>query len=224
MAPVNKTTPTLSGTPQVGNTITARTPIATDWQAFPAVNAATGYTWRWFVCDSAYSDAPASLPVDCVVTAGTTQTLTVTAAMNGRYLMVEEKATNTVGNAVALSATTTVVQQPLTGGTAASITGDALAGSDLTVSGDTYNGYPSVTTRTYTWYQCTAAVSRPADNAATPSGCSAIPGAGSSATFTLTSGQVGLHVIAKVAASNGVGSSPLTKWTASRGPIAEPIT
>jgi hypothetical protein len=222
MAPVNKTTPTLAGTPQVGNTITSRTPIATDWQAFPAVNATTGYTWRWFTCDSAYAVAPETLPADCVVTTGTTKILTVTAAMNGKYLVVEEKATNSVGNAVAYSASTTVVQQPLNGGTVASLAGDALVGSELTVTGDTYSGYPSVTSRVYTWYQCTAAVIRPANNAATPAGCSAIPLAGSASTFTPSSDQTGRHIIAKVVASNGVGVTSLTKWTASLGPIVNP--
>jgi hypothetical protein len=222
MAPVNKTTPTLSGTPQVGSIITSRSPSATDWQAFPAVSATTGYAWRWFTCDSAYAVAPATLPADCAVTAGTTKTLSVTAAMNGKYLMVEEKATNTVGNAVAYSASTTVVQQPLIGGAVAILTGDTLVDNELTVTGDTYTGYPAVTSRTYTWYQCTTAVSRPADSAATPAVCSAIPLAGSGATFTLSSDQVGRHVIAKVVASNGVGSSSVTKWTASRGPIVEP--
>jgi hypothetical protein len=222
MAPVNKTTPTLSGTPLVGNPITSRTPIATDWQAFPAVSATTGYTWRWFTCDSAYAAAPETLPADCAVTTGTTKTLTVTATMNGKYLLVEEKATNSVGNAVAYSASTTVVQQPLNGGTVASLAGDALVGSELTVTGDTYDGFPSVTSRTYTWYQCTAAVTRPANNAATPAGCTAIPLAGSAATFTSSSDQRGRHVIAKVVASNGVAGSSITKWTASVGPIVNP--
>jgi hypothetical protein len=142
--------------------------------------------------------------------------------MNGKYLMVEEKATNTVGNAVKFSASTAVVQQPLNGGDGANLTGDALVGSELTVTGDTYSGFPSVTSRVYTWYQCTAAVSRPANNAATPAGCTAIPLAGSASTFTLSSNQTGRHVIAKVVASNGVGTSSLTKWTASRGPIVNP--
>jgi hypothetical protein len=156
------------------------------------------------------------------VTTGTTKTLTVTAAMNGKYLMVEEKATNTVGNAVKFSASTAVVQQPLNGGTVANLSGPSLVGSELTVTGDTYLGFPSVTSRTYTWYQCTAAVTRPANNAATPAGCTAIPLAGSESTFTLTSNQLGRHIVAKVVASNGVAGSSITKWTASAGPIASP--
>ena len=223
MAPVNKTTPTLTGTLLVGNTITSRTPLAADWQAFPAVNATTGYSWRWLTCDTAYAVAPASIPADCAVISGATaKALVITAVMNGKYLMVEEKATNTAGNAVAFSATTTVVQQPLNGGTAAGLTGAPLVDSELTVTGDTYNGYPAVTSRTYTWYQCTSAVSRPADNASAPAVCTPIPLAGSASTYTLTSAQDGRYVVAKVTATNGVGSSSLTKWTASLGPVAEP--
>jgi hypothetical protein len=142
--------------------------------------------------------------------------------MNGKYLLVEEKATNSVGNAVVYSASTTVVQQPLNGGTVARLAGERSVGSELTVTDDTYSGFPSVTSRTFTWYQCTAAVIRPADNAAAPTGCTAIPLAGSESTFTLTSNQVGRHVIAKVVASNGVGVTSLTKWTASVGPIVTP--
>jgi hypothetical protein len=94
LAPINVTAPTISGTAQVAQTLTA---TAGTWKNTPAT-----LTYQWQHCDAAGAN--------CVPIAGaTTQTYVVQAADLGSTLRVAETATNTLGSAASASAQTAVV-------------------------------------------------------------------------------------------------------------------
>ena len=97
-APTNSAAPTISGTPQVGQTLTAN-PGTWNSQTTPT------YTYQWQRCDSAGNNC-ASIP------GATAQTYTVQSADVNSTLRVVVTATNSSGSTAATSAQTAVVSQP----------------------------------------------------------------------------------------------------------------
>jgi subtilisin family serine protease len=94
-APANTAPPTVSGTPEEGQVLTAS---SGSWSGSPAV-----YAYQWRRCDSAGAN--------CVALAGATaQTYRVGSADIGSTLRVEVTASNPSGSATAGSAATAVVQ------------------------------------------------------------------------------------------------------------------
>src|SRR3954452_13892581 len=97
-APTNSAAPTISGTPQVGQTLTASTGTWNS-QTTPA------YTYQWQRCDPAGNNCAA-------ITGATSQTYAVQAADVNHTLRVVVTATNPSGSGSATSAQTAVVSQP----------------------------------------------------------------------------------------------------------------
>jgi len=93
-APVNTAPPTISGTPQVGQTLTASNGTWT--------NSPTSFAYQWLRCNGG-GNACAN------VANGTQKTYTVVGADAGRTLRVRVTATNADGSASAESNQTTVV-------------------------------------------------------------------------------------------------------------------
>jgi len=97
-APTNSAAPTISGTPQVGQTLTANPGT---WNS----STTPTYTYQWQRCNTAGSA--------CAAIAGATaQTYTVTSADENTTLRVAVTATNSSGSGSATSAQTAVVSQP----------------------------------------------------------------------------------------------------------------
>jgi len=97
-APVNSAAPTISGTPQVGQTLTASTGT---WNS----STTPTYTYQWQRCDTAGNNCAA-------ITGATAQTYTVTSDDENKTLRVVVTATNSSGSGSATSAQTAVVSQP----------------------------------------------------------------------------------------------------------------
>jgi hypothetical protein len=94
LAPIIGTPPTISGTAQVGQTVTGN---AGSW-----TNTPTQLTYQWQHCDAAGAN--------CAAIAGaTTQTYVVQATDAGSTLRIAETATNALGTATSVSAQTAVV-------------------------------------------------------------------------------------------------------------------
>ena len=150
-APSNTAPPQVSGTPQVGKTLTVSNGT---WS-----NSPTGYAYQWQRCTSATS---------CTNIAGaTTQTYVVRNADAGRTLRAVVTATNADGSSTANSNQTSTVaagpgpqhtQRPV-------VLGDAFVGELLTAGNGQWN--PTPDDFTYQWLQCNTA----------GTGCLRIPGA-----------------------------------------------
>src|SRR3954451_17097138 len=97
-APTNSAAPTISGTPQVGQTLTA-SPGTWNSQTTPA------FTYQWERCDTAGNNCAA-------ITGATAQTYSVTNDDANHTIRVVVKATNPSGSGSAPSAQTAVVGQP----------------------------------------------------------------------------------------------------------------
>jgi hypothetical protein len=97
-APVNTAAPTISGTPQVGQTLTASNGTWTS-------DTTPTYTYQWNRCDSAGNNCAA-------ITGATAQTYTVAAADVDKTLRVTVTGKNSSGSASASSAQTAAVTQP----------------------------------------------------------------------------------------------------------------
>jgi hypothetical protein len=94
--PVNTVPPTISGTPQAGQTLTASPGTWTGTQPIT-------YAYKWQRCDTAGANCSA-------ISGATGSTYAVTSADVGRTLRVAVTATNSVGSATATSSATAVVQ------------------------------------------------------------------------------------------------------------------
>lgn len=97
-APVNTAAPAISGTPQVGQSLSASPGTWTS-------DTTPTYTYQWNRCDSAGNNCAA-------ITGATAQTYTVAAADVDKTLRVTVTATNPSGSASASSAQTAAVTQP----------------------------------------------------------------------------------------------------------------
>jgi hypothetical protein len=198
--PVNQGAPTISGTLQVGQTLTEG---AASW-----TNSPTSTAVQWRRCDSNSAN--------CQNIAGATaKTYTLTTDDLGAMMQVAESATNAGGTTTAFSGFSGpvtmggVVPPPSPNpGSAPSVSGAPQFGQTLTASGAQFSGNPGGFS--YQWLRCTVL------------GCSAIPGA-TGETYTPTSADVGDSIAFAETATNSGGTST-TVQSARTGTITAPST
>jgi hypothetical protein len=196
--PANTAPPTITGTPKVGETLTAANGTWT--------NTPTAYQYQWRRCDANGAS--------CTNIAGATQkTFTVRTADAGHTLRVVVTAVNADGAANARSAQTAVV----TGAAGApqntarpSITGDATVGEELTADPGTWSGSP---TFGFQWQRCDA----------DGSNCVTVTGA-TGQTYGVRLADLGSRLRVTVTGKNAQGSDTATSnLTAVVEPVA-PVT
>ena len=176
LAPVNSAVPTISGTAQQGQTLTAATGV---W-----VNAPTSFTYQWQRCTTTCA----------VITGATAATYVLAAADVGATIEVQVTAVNTGGTAIATSLPTATVTPPPPGPIGApSITGTLRQGSLLTEVHGSWTNSP--TSFAYQWMLCDAAGAN----------CAPIAGA-TAQTYTPTATDVGATLVVRETATNAGGS------------------
>jgi len=180
LPPVNVGAPTISGTAQQGQTLTASTG---SWLDSP-----TSYAYQWQDCSS----------TSCSAISGATQsTYTLQGSDVGHAIDVVVTATNADGSSSAASSKTSAVTPlPAPTNTALpAISGTAQQNRTLSAANGSWTNNP--TSYVYQWQDCTS------------SSCSNISGATGS-TYTLQSSDVGDTVDVVVTASNAGGSGSAT--------------
>jgi hypothetical protein len=192
VAPVNTAPPTVTGTPQVGQTLTASNGT---WS-----NSPTAYSYQWLRCNTSGGS--------CVSVAnGTQKTYTLVGADAGHQIRVRVTASNADGNASAESdPTATVTARAGAAGAPRAtdkpiVSGTPEQGETLTTDEGSWSNNP--TSYTYQWQRCEA------DNIVS---CASIPSA-TSKTYTLSAIDVGYRVRSRVTAKNANGSGVATSAT-----------
>ncbi|HEX6699979.1 MAG TPA: hypothetical protein VF101_04540 [Gaiellaceae bacterium] len=180
-APVNTALPTISGTPTVGQTLTASDGT---WS-----NSPTSFAYKWLRCNTSGGS--------CVsVSNGTAKTYTLVGADAGHTMRVDVTAKNADGSATARSAPTAVVAaagNPPRNTARPTISGTAKAGQVLTAENGSWTGNP--TSFAYQWQQCDADVAI----------CSNLSATGK--TYTVNGADVGFRLRVLVTAKNAKGST-----------------
>ncbi|HZE07054.1 MAG TPA: hypothetical protein VE127_17630, partial [Solirubrobacteraceae bacterium] len=182
--PAISTPPAISGTPQVGQTLTE---IPGKW-----TNSPTSITYQWQQCNTAGTGCTA-------IPGATGQTYTLSSSDAGDTIVVQETAKNATGPSLAASSLpTAVVSAPATAVpaniSAPAIHGNAAQGQTLSESHGSWTGSPSG--YGYQWEVCDWMGNN----------CSPISGA-TSQSYTLTAADVGNTIRVLETATNAGGSS-----------------
>lgn len=178
--PENSSSPTISGSPAVGGTLTANPGT---WSAYP--DAALSYQWQRCEQDG----------TGCTDIGGaTSQTYTATGSDAGKKVRVTVKGTNVVGEVSANSPQLGPVTGPPVNTTPPTVTGNLVLGSTLTADPGTWSGYP-VPTLSFQWQRCDVGGTN----------CSDITGA-TDRTYVLAAADEGKEIRIVVTAVNSVES------------------
>jgi hypothetical protein len=184
LAPVNTAAPTISGTAQQGDTLTAS---KGSWS-----NSPSSYGYQWQHCSSSSSCSN--------ISGATGSSYTLQASDVGDTIDVVVTATNIGGSRSATSAQTGSVQAPPPAApvntAVPTIGGTAQQGDTLLASRGSWSNSPS--SYAYQWQDCSSSTS-----------CAIISGATSSS-YTLQSSDVGYTIDVIVTASNTAGSGSAT--------------
>ena len=186
--PANTTPPSITGTPRVGETLTAQNGTWT--------NSPTAFQYQWQRCNAA--------GVGCANVAGAIErTYLLTAADAGRTMRVRVLAVNADGATPARSGPTAVVQATAAPQNTArpTIDGDARVGEELIAEEGSWTNSP--TGFTYQWLRCDL----------DGTSCFAVVGA-TGKTYGVRSADIGFRMRVRVPARNangaGAASSDLT--------------
>jgi len=183
-APVNTAPPTISGTTQVGQTLTAGNGTWT--------NSPTSFAYQWLRCNAGGNGC-------ANVANGTQKTYTLVGADAGRTMRVRVTATNADGSASAQSEQTAAIT-PATSTAGPknteppTITGTPKVGQTLTANDGSWTGNP--TSYTYQWQRCDADVAS----------CSSVVGA-TGKTYGVRTVDLGFRLRVAVTARNAKGSA-----------------
>jgi len=199
-APVNTAKPAISGTPTVGQTLTASNGT---WS-----NAPTSYAYQWLRCNGGGNSCTS-------VANGTQQTYTLVGADAGRTIRVRVTATNADGSASAESDQTPAVAAATSSSAPKNtdrpiISGTPRVGQTLTSDDGSWSGNP--TSFAYQWQHCDA------DNIVA---CINVVGA-TGKTYVLHLADLGYRMRVSVTARNAKGST--TANSATTAIIAPTVT
>ena len=198
LVPTYSAVPSVSGTRVNGATLSVSEGT---WRASPAINETT---YQWFSCIVPVPTALQFVPPSCTEISGaTSSTYVQQRADYNKFLTVRTSRTNAVGTTNVWSTSMAVTNQSPNLSSEPSISGTAANGQTLTVTNGSWQGFTSTPTFAYQWFVCNNAIA--SESSDLDASCS--PTSGASATLSLTNTQVGKHLLARVTASNNVGST-----------------
>jgi hypothetical protein len=197
---------------QVDNSIGDAVAQQSLWTFFG--DSSPSIVFSWYICSNPISTRPTSLPSGCTFQWTPEHTLVnsgqkystiiqVQPEMIGKYLLVSSRATNSAGTATKWSLGTSKILGVPALNSNPYVTGSSTVGNLMTAATGTWLSDSEITFA-YQWYQCAIELPYGMSSVANYS-CSLIPSATSS-TYTTTSADQGLHVTAKVSASNVIGN------------------
>ena len=186
--PSNTSLPTITGTPQAGQTLTAD---PGQWSGTQPIQ----FTYQWDSCDQSGAN--------CVgIFGATSQTYTLTLLDVGTTVRVEVTGTNTAGSSTAISNQTAVVSAsaPIAPSNTSrpTISGNAVVGQTLTGDNGTWSGTQPISYSDQ-WRRCDQSGNN----------CAGISGA-TAQTYTLVTADLGRTIRFQVTASNDGGSTTAT--------------
>jgi hypothetical protein len=186
-APVNTVPPTISGTPTVGQTLTASEGT---WS-----NSPTSFAYQWLRCNGGGNSC-------ADVANGTQHTYTLVGADAGHTVRVRVTATNADGSNSVQSAQTAAVAAATVSAAPKNtapptISGTPKVGQQLSADPGTWSGNP--TSFAYQWQRCDADVAA----------CSNVVGA-TGKTYGVLAGDLGYRLRVMVTARNAKGSATAT--------------
>jgi hypothetical protein len=187
VAPVNTAPPTISGTPTVGQTLTASDGT---WS-----NAPTSFAYQWLRCNGGGNSCAS-------VANGTQKTYTLVGADAGHTMRVRVTATNADGSTSAQSAQTASIAAATSSAAPKNtapptISGTAKVGQQLTADPGSWSGSP--TSFAYQWQRCDADVAT----------CFTVVGA-TGKTYGVQTGDLGYRLRVMVTARNAKGQATAT--------------
>ena len=200
VAPSNGSPPTISGTAQIGQSLSAS---SGSWSGDTPIT----FTYAWERCDTAGSN--------CAAIGGATNNVyTVASADGGHTLRVAVTAHNASGTGTAESNQTATVSAATAPQNTAlpTITGTASVGSTLTATNGMWTGTTPIT-YTYAWERCSA----------NGGSCAAIGGA-TAQTYEVVSADAAGTLRVVVTAANGGGSGQATSAFVSASAISSPVS
>ena len=184
-SPANSVAPSISGTPQDGQQLTA---APGSWTGTQPIT----YTYQWQRCDQTGNSCTN-------ITGATNTTYTATTPDVGNTITVNVTATNTAGNTTQTAAPTTTIQAAAPANTTPPlISGTPQSGKTLTAAPGTWTGTQPIT-YTYQWQRCNQS----------GGGCSNLAGA-TGATYTAVTADVGNTITVNVTATNTAGNTTQT--------------
>ena len=180
--PTNSALPAISGSGTVGSTLTTSNGT---WGGTAPIT----YTYAWGRCNSSGAACAA-------IGGATAHTYIVVSADVGHTLRATVTATNAAGSGQATSGATAAIVVGAPVNTANPVvTGTAKDGQTLSATGGTWTGAAPIT-YTFQWWRCNT----------DGSNCSTIPNA-TTATYKLTTADVGRSVRIRITATNSAGST-----------------
>ena len=208
LSPLNTAAPTLSGD-TFANGSNAVTATPGTWTALPTVN---GYSYAWYLCSSNVATAQGTKPTGCnasPIAGETGKTITLKREWGGKYLVVEESATqlsNNTGLAATYvtkhySASTSEIKTAPQFSSNTALIGYKHVGEFLSASVSKSSGFETET-ETYQWYVCSAEVAP--GTSQKPALCDLIPNA-TNDNYEIQADQKAKYVTVAVTLSNSVG-------------------
>ena len=187
VAPVNTALPTISGTPTVGQTLTANEGT---WS-----NAPTSFAYQWLRCNGGGNSC-------ANVANGTQKTYTLVGADSGKTMRVRVTATNADGSSSAQSAQTGAVAAATSSAAPKNtapptVSGTSKVGQTMTAEPGSWSGNP--TSFAYQWQRCDADVAA----------CSNLVGA-TGKTYAVPIADLGYRLRVVATAHNAKGTATAT--------------
>ncbi|HEY2074077.1 MAG TPA: hypothetical protein VGG88_10930, partial [Gaiellaceae bacterium] len=200
VAPSNVTPPTVSGTAQIGQSLTAS---SGSWSGDTPIT----FTYAWERCDTAGSNCAA-------IGGATSNVYSVAGADGGHTLRAAVTAHNSSGTATAESTQTGTVSAATAPQNTAlpTITGTSTVGLTLTATNGTWSGSTPIT-YTYAWERC----------ATNGGSCATISGA-TAQTYKVASADANHTLRVVVTATNAGGSGQATSAFVSVNTVSSPVS